>query len=179
MLTAATVKAAPLDQYRILHFATHGLLPEETAVFLPEVNEPALVLTPPTSPRSGDTGLLTASEITELRLNADLVVLSACNTAGGDRPGSEALSGLARAFFYAGARTLLVSHWDVSSVATTWLIAQMFDTFATDKNIKPAEALQRSMMNMIDRGGETKLASPQFWAAFIVVGDVSSTFAVR
>ena len=79
------------------------------------LGEPALALTLPEKPNTSDDGLLTASEVAELKLNADWVVLSACNTAAGDKPGAEALSGLARSFFYAGAHALLVSHWDVGS----------------------------------------------------------------
>src|SRR5207249_4467195 len=114
-LTETAVKRLPLDKYRIVHFATHGLLAEQTKSVGGLPAEPALVLTPPKIPTSEDDGLLTASEIAQLKLNADWIVLSACNTAAGDQIGSDALSGLARAFFYAGARTLLASHWAVDS----------------------------------------------------------------
>jgi CHAT domain-containing protein len=90
-----------------LHFATHGLLPHETAGVAAALAEPALLLTPPDQATEEDDGLLTASEVTPLKLDADWVIMSACNTGGGDQTG-EALSGLARAFFYAGARALLV-----------------------------------------------------------------------
>jgi CHAT domain-containing protein len=101
-----------LARYRIVHFATHGLLAGETEDFAQSLAEPALLLTPPDVATEGDDGLLTASEVTKLKLDADWVVLSACNTgAGGENGVTEALSGLARAFFYAGARALLVSHW--------------------------------------------------------------------
>jgi hypothetical protein len=80
-------------------------------------------LTLPKDPSELDDGLLTASEVAQLKLNADWVVLSACNTAAGEKPGAEALSGFARAFFYAGARALLVSHWRIDSKAAirAWL----------------------------------------------------------
>jgi tetratricopeptide (TPR) repeat protein len=97
--TEAAVKQASLDQYRIVYFATHGLVAGE----IKTLAEPALALTLPQEATEQDDGLLTASEIAQLKLNADFVVLSACNTAAGDKPGAEALSGLARAFFYAGA----------------------------------------------------------------------------
>lgn len=113
----ATVKSASLHEYRVVQFATHGLVAGD----LSGLDEPALVLTPPDTPSEANDGLLTASEIATLRLNADWVVLSACNTASGDGRGAEALSGLARAFFYAGARALLVSHWAVYSAAATEL----------------------------------------------------------
>ena len=92
------------------------------------LNEPGLVLTPPEKPSEEDHGFLAASETATLDLNADWVLLSACNTAAADgAPGAEGLSGLARAFFYAGARTLLVSHWSVYSTAAVALTTGTFD----------------------------------------------------
>jgi CHAT domain-containing protein len=92
----------PLDHYKIIEFATHGLMSGE----LKGLAEPALVLTPPPQATPDDDGLLTASKIATLKLNADWVVLSACNTAAGDgTPDAGGLSGLAKAFFYAGARS--------------------------------------------------------------------------
>ena len=104
-----TVKRAPLADYGIVYFATHGLVAGDVK----GVAEPSLVLSIPKVPTDFDDGLLTSSEVAQLKLNADWVVLSACNTIAGDKPGAEALSGLARSFFYAGARALLVSHWAV------------------------------------------------------------------
>ena len=98
-----------LAQYRIVHFATHGVL----AGKLDPKAEPGLILTPPDAASEEDDGYLTASEIAALKLDADWVILSACNTAAGGAQGAEALSGLARAFIYAQARALLVSHWEV------------------------------------------------------------------
>jgi len=89
--------------------------------------------------------LLTASEVTALKLDADWVILSACNTAAGDRVGGDALSRLARAFFYAGARTLLVSHWYVDSDAAVALITKSFDALKTNPKIGRAEALRHAM----------------------------------
>ena len=116
----ALSRSGELARYRVLHFATHGLLAGESEDILRAKAEPALMLTPPkdgATPKEleEDDGLLTASEVAQLELDADWVVLSACNTAAGDRGDAEALSGLARAFFYAKARTLLVSHWYVES----------------------------------------------------------------
>ena len=107
----STVKMVVLSDYRIVYFATHGLVAGDVK----DLAEPALALTIPTHSSDLDDGLLTASEVAQLKLNADWVVLSACNTMAGNRPGAEALSGLARAFFYAGARALLVTHWPVAS----------------------------------------------------------------
>jgi CHAT domain-containing protein len=169
-LTETAVKKAPLDRYRIIHFATHGLLADEIA----NVGEPALVLTPPEVPTSEDDGLLMASEIAQLKLNADWVVLSACNTGGAEKAGAEALSGLARAFFYAGARALLVSHWAVSSSAAVLLTTRTFAEMAADPQAGRAEALRRSMIAMMDDASSLAFAHPQFWAPFVVIGEGSS-----
>jgi CHAT domain-containing protein len=133
--------------------------------------EPALLLTPPSQATEVNDGLLTASEIAQLRLDADWVVLSACNTAAGasDKPGAEALSGLARAFFYAGARALLVSHWAVNSEATVRLITKAFAELKADAKLGRAEALRRSMVPLVERGGGYD--HPANWAPFVVVGE--------
>ena len=117
------VKKTDLSQYRVVYFATHGLIAGEVS----GLGEPALALATPATATDLDDGLLTASEVAQLKLNADWVVLSACNTAAGDKVGAEAFSGLARAFFYAGARTLLVSHWSVDSPAAVRLTTKTFE----------------------------------------------------
>jgi CHAT domain-containing protein len=106
-----------------------------------------------------------------LKLNADFVVLSACNTAAGDRPGAEALSGLARAFFYAGARSLIVSHWTVDSDSTVELMDGLFDALKADQHLSHAEALRTSMLRMIANPSRPEWAQPKFWAPFVVVGE--------
>ena len=121
--TEANAKHLPLVDYRVVYFATHGLVAGDVE----GLGEPSLALTLPNEPSELDDGLLTASEVALLKLNADWVVLSACNTAAGEKPGAEALSGLARAFFYAGARALLVSHWRINSKAATRLTTSTFD----------------------------------------------------
>src|SRR5690348_16464176 len=93
-----------LARYRVLHFATHGTIAGE----IEATTEPGLILTPPKEQSESDDGYLSASEVAGLKLDADWVILSACNTAAGDAQGAEALSGLARAFIYAGARAMLV-----------------------------------------------------------------------
>jgi len=127
------------------------------------------VLTPPDTPSEADDGLLTASEIATLRLNADWVVLSACNTAAGSREGAEALSGLARAFFYAGARALLVSHWSVFSSAAAALTTKTFAALAASPGLGRAQALRQAMLELIDQG-----EAPGYWAPFVVVGEAGS-----
>ena len=96
--------------------------------------------------------------------------MSACNTAAGGADNAEALSGLARAFFYAGARALLVSHWAVNSDATVKLITQALATMAADATAGRSEALRRSMLALIEKGAPHE-AHPAFWAPFVVVGE--------
>ena len=164
--TESEVKKLPLKDYRVISFATHGLLPGE----LPCNAEPALVLTPPTDADSGDNGLLDASEIATLELDADWVVLSACNTAGPDGDlGGEALSGLASAFIHAGARSMLVSHWDVASDSTVRLMRRTFENYGQSIGIASrAKALQVAQMEMMK---DRALSHPAFWAAFTLIGD--------
>ena len=171
--TEARVKAQSADgtlaHAGVVHFATHGLVAGETALFTGNHAEPAVLLTPPQTASEEDDGLLTASEIAALKLDADWVILSACNTAGGDRVGGDALSGLARAFFYAGARAVLVSHWYVDSQATVSLITMSFDALRADATVGRAEALRRAMQELIAGGGRT--AHPSLWGPFVVVGE--------
>ena len=155
-----------LEDYRILSFATHGLVAGEAGA-----SEPALVLTPPVIGSEEDDGLLTASEVAALRLDADWVLLSACNTAAGDGRG-ESLSGLARAFFYAGARSLLVSHWPVSSPAAVRLTTGAFDAMRDEPGIGRAEALRRSTLAILDDPASApRELDPAYWAPFAVVGE--------
>jgi CHAT domain-containing protein/tetratricopeptide (TPR) repeat protein len=155
-----------LAQYRIVHFATHGAMAGE----LKGAVEPGLVLTPPDAASEEDDGYLSASEIAALKLDADLVILSACNTAAGNAASAEAFSGLARAFIYAQARALLVSHWAVDSGATVRLITSAMREIARDKTIGRAEAMRRAMLAVIDKGKPHE-AHPAYWAPFIVVGE--------
>jgi CHAT domain-containing protein len=166
--TESAVRARPLDQYGVLYFATHGMLPGE----LHCQAQPGLVLSPPLIPATttSQDGLLTASEISGLRLNAGLVVLSACNTAatGGTRFGGGALEGLADAFFNAGAHAVLASHWEVPSTATTSLMTGMFDTLSRDQAHDVAEALRQAQLSLI---AQSATAHPFDWAAFTLIGD--------
>jgi CHAT domain-containing protein len=162
------LRRTPLDRYRVVAFATHGLLSGE----LPRLAEPALVLTPPAVATPDDDGLLTTSKIATLKLNADWVVLSACNTAADDgRPDGGGLSGLARAFFYAGARSLLVSHWRVPSEAAVQLTTGAFNELARDPSIGRSEALRRSMLKLLDPTSPVELAHPMAWAPFVLAGE--------
>jgi len=118
-------------------------------------------------------------EVLGLKLNADWVVLSACNTASGEGQGAEAVSGIGRAFFYAGSRSLLVSNWPVHSAATTELMTTLFRKQANDNTVSRAEALRQARMELISSrtfktpdGKEAySYAHPIFWAPFTIVGD--------
>ena len=165
--TEARLRSIRLSDYRVLYFATHGLLPGELRC----QSEPALVLSPPATAAVTkiEDGLLDASEISQMKLNADLVVLSACNTAGGgDKFGGEALTGLAEAFFFAGARNLLVSHWSVPSEATTSLMGRVFASLGPDMTRSSALALQQAQVQML---AMPATAHPVFWGAFVLLGD--------
>ena len=166
--TETAVKQAPLDTAGVIAFATHGLLSGE----LRGLAEPALVLTPPNTATPTDDGLLTASEISELDLRADWIILSACNTAGSDgTPDGEGLSGLARAFLFAGARSLMVSHWPVRDDAAARLTT---DTIAARSHQgtpqRKAQALQSAMQAMLMDAATPDLAHPAAWAPFVLVG---------
>ena len=131
-------------------FATHGLVVDKVGKILGGF-EPALVLTPLAEATETDDGLLTASELVQLKLDADWDILSACNTAAADgTPGANGLSGLAKAFFYAGSRALLVSHWPVVSDAAVALTTRMLSAAKT--GLTRAEAHRQAMMAMIDTG---------------------------
>jgi CHAT domain-containing protein len=162
------LRQTPLDHYRVVAFATHGLMSGD----LKGLAEPALVLTPPEEATPDNDGLLTASKIATLKFNADWVVLSACNTAAGDgTPDGGGLSGLAKAFFYAGARSLLVSHWPVWSKATVTLTTGAFAELAQDPTIGRAEALRRAEMVMLDPAEPPEFAHPLAWAPFVLAGE--------
>ena len=160
----------------IVMFSTHGLVPGELDGLL----QPALALSSPdvTGEKEGD-GLLTMDKILELKLNADWVVLSACNTASGDG-NAEAVSGLGRAFFYAGAKALLVSNWPVDTVASRQLMIDLFKKQSASEKITKPESLRQAMLSLADSGGvkdaktnalSYSYAHPLFWAPFVVVGD--------
>ncbi len=166
--TEAAVKADDLSRYRVIAFATHGLVAGEIGGLV----EPALAFSPPVAATPDDDGLLTASEAARLNLNADWVILSACNTASGDgTPGASGLSGLARAFFYAGAKTLLVSHWPVRDDAAARLTSQTFVALSRDLTLGKADAFRQSVLALLADESDPALAHPAIWAPFVVVGE--------
>ncbi len=165
--TETQVKTMTLSDYRIVYFATHGLVAGDVK----GLAEPSLALTIPRTPSAHDDGLLTASEIAQLKLKADFVVLSACNTIAGEKPGAEALSGLARAFFYAGTRALLVTHWAVDSAATTTIATSTFANLSADAKLGRAEAMRRAMVSYLGDEAKPEQAYPGYWGAFAIVGE--------
>jgi CHAT domain-containing protein len=164
----ATIEKTPLENYRIVYFSTHGLLPSKVKCF----REPGLVLSESKGNES-DGGLLTTSRVVNLKLDADLVVLSACDTGGpAGQSGGESLSGLARAFFYAGARSLLVTHWELLSMPGGELLSNCFKLLGS-KDVTLAEALRRSQTAFIQN---PKTSHPMIWGAFSLIGDASRRF---
>lgn len=163
-----------IKSHRVVAFATHGLVAGD----LPRLDQPALALAPPAG-RDIYEGLLKLDDILRLSLNADLVVLSACNTAAADGSGAEAVSGLGRGFFYAGARAVLATHWPVETVSARELVTHLFERYAKDGKLTRAKALQQAMLEMIDRGvalnqagkPEFSYAHPAFWAPYALYGD--------
>ncbi|KQW47205.1 hypothetical protein ASD02_34435 [Ensifer sp. Root1252] len=166
-----------LSDYRIVQFATHALVAGADSELEQSLVEPGIVLTPPSVAekdlnRSSDDGLLTASEIVSLHMNADLVVLSACNTAAGKTKAGAHLSGLARAFFYAGARGILVSNWPVASAAAVKITTRMFASSQKRPALNRADGLSMAMLDLIDNGRPVE-THPSYWAPFSLVGDGS------
>lgn len=166
--TETIVKSLSLDKYNVVHFATHGLMAGDFQGLF----EPALVMTlSPNVLDFDDNGLLTTSEITQLHFNASMIVLSACNTAANDgTPGAEGLSGLARAFFYAGGRALFVSNWAVASDATVDITIGMFKHKKSQPAISIAEAHRLSILDLMKDPKKPYFAHPMFWAPFVIVG---------
>lgn len=176
-------RSPDLGDYNIIYAATHAVMPGEVTC----QTEPGMALARPASPpRSrAEDGFLDASEVAALRISASLVVLSACNTAtsgdagsgeqGSGRPGvarGDALSGLAESFFIAGARSLLVTHWQVPSSATASLMRTMFGAIGQDRSLATDEALRRAQLAAIR---DPATAHPFFWGAFSFVGSGAET----
>lgn len=165
--TVCNVKATDLSQYQIVAFATHSLAAGEVV----GLDEPALAMSNPTLVNDTcSNGFLRLDDVLALKLNADWVVLSACDTGGNNGMGNEAISGLGRAFFYAGARSLLVSNWAVETVSARLLTTRLFHAQASRPGMTRAEALRESMLSLMNTPG-TDYGHPAFWAAFSLAGD--------
>ncbi len=171
--TRARVTGADLGRYRIVHFATHALLPTELGQCQ---TEPAILTsTPPNAPSAG-AGFLGVGDIENLKLDADLVVLSACDTAGPGNGAGESLSGLARAFFLAGTRGMLVTHWSAADVAAMRLMTGTLAPGAAGASGDTAQALRSAQLRMIDTAGSGAdmpllMSHPYAWAPFVLIGD--------
>ncbi len=169
--TAAAVKKASLKDFRILHFATHALLPSE----LKCQDEAAIVTSAPSGAADASGALLRASEVTDLDLDADTVILSACNSGGpGGSGGGESLSGLARSFFYAGARSLMVTHWSVNDAAAAYLVAVTMRRLGEGTTSGVAGAMRAAQLEMLDGAGKSLppgLEHPFYWAPFALIGE--------
>ncbi len=169
------VKTTDLSGFKIVAFATHGLVPGE----LDGLDQPALALSAPSVAGVEGDGLLTMQEILSLKLDADWVVLSACNTGAGAGAGAEAASGLGRAFFYAGTRAILVTNWSVHSQSARELVTDLFRRQAKDATLSRGEALRQASMALLDGKGFTDdkgetmfaYAHPLFWAPYSIIGD--------
>jgi CHAT domain-containing protein len=134
--------------------------------------EPALVLTLPNQATASDDGLLNASEIAQLKMDAELVILSACDTAaGGADSDALGLSGLARAFFSAGTRSLLVSNWPVISEAAKDITTSMFQNIEPDQPTNHADALQQAILQVMANAKNDLERHPVYWAPFVVIGE--------
>ncbi len=150
-----------LSQYRVIHFATHGLLdskhPELSGLVLSLVDEAG---------RPQD-GFLRLHEIYNLRLNADLVVLSACQTGLGKEVRGEGLIGLTRGFMYAGAPRVIASLWQVDDAATAELMKRFYRVMIQEK-LPPAAALRAAQIAMMKK---KHWQSPYYWGAFVLQGE--------
>ena len=125
-------------------------------------------MTPPATASTADDGLLTASEAALLRLDADWVILSACNTAAGEATGAPGYTGLARAFIFAGGRTVMASHWPVRDDAAARLTVEAVKRSA--RGATPAEALRQAMLSMMNDRRFPGGSDPAVWAPFMIVG---------
>lgn len=161
----AANRTGSLGRRRVVAFATHGLIPGD----LPDLSQPALAMArhrahgdDPLAP------LLTLSDILGLSVNADWVVLSACNTASSDGSSEEAISGLARGFFYAGARSVLATYWAVESNSAVLLTTETFQHHVSQPGASRAESLRQAMLKVM---GTRELAHPAYWAPYALLGD--------
>ena len=172
----STVRTLDLSRKKVVAFATHALRPGD----LDGLSQPALAFSAPEVTELDEDGLLTLGEILTLNLDADLVLLSACDTGAGDGNGTEAVSGLGRAFFYAGARALLVTMWPVETSSARLLTTELFRYQQKNKSFSMASALQKSIFKIMGGPGlkdnttgkiVASYAHPIFWAPFVIIGE--------
>ena len=148
-----------LDDFRYIHFATHG--------FLDELHPGRSGILLSRAPDSKEDGILQTSEIMRLKLNADIVTLSACSTGLGKFVNGEGVLGLTRAFFYAGARNVAVSLWNVNDSATAALMKSFYLNLR--RGLPKREALREAKLSLL-RSSQPSWRHPYFWAAFVLEG---------
>ena len=155
-----------LAQRSVVLFATHGLAASQA----PGLDQPALAMAHDASDPAGS--LLTLDDVLGLRLKADWIILSACNTASAGHAGGDPLSGLSRGFFFAGARAMLVTHWEVESESAAVITTRTVEAYAKSSTLSRAQALQRTSVALIEATGTPPLWShPAYWAPYALVGD--------
>jgi CHAT domain-containing protein len=159
--TRRSVLQQNLKDRRIIAFSTHGLVAGD----LPKLSQPALAMAGTSDPN--ESPLLTLEDVMRLKLDTDWVILSACNTASSDGKGDEALSGLGRGFFYAGARALLATHWSVESDSARELMTKTFTLYGQNEKLTRAEAIRQAQLNLT----QTKFSHPFYWSAYALIGD--------
>ena len=168
------VKTTKLDNRKVLAFATHALLPGD----LSGLDQSALALSSPRVTGENEDGLLTMGEVMTLKLASDLVILSGCSTGAASSRGAEAISGLGRAFFYAGSKGVMVTMWPVETASAGKLVTSVFEY----KKDSLSQSLNAAKLNMIQKGGVIdqsgnliiSYAHPIFWAPYVFVGDANT-----
>ena len=162
--TENKIKSMDLSSFKYIAFATHAIVANQ----ITNIAEPGLILTPPNNPTTKDDGILTVSEINKLNLKSDIVILSACNTASEDgSPNGEGLSGLTSAFFQAGTKSMLVTHWDVETNSAVKL------TTGSLKNLENSESLSKALQKTkISMMNDKETSHPFYWAPFVLIGNL-------
>ncbi len=167
--TAEKVMKMQLANYRIVHFATHALLSTDLAC----QSEPALITSTPAGATDAKGAFLTASTVLSMKLNADAVILSACNTGGADGTSAgESLSGLARSFFYAGTRSLMITHWEANDNVVFAIVPDTLKRVVDGKGEGLPTALREQQLAYLENARiNIAYKHPFFWAPFAIVGD--------
>ena len=171
--TKATVNGTDLKRYRVVHLATHAFLPTELRC----LSQPSILMSAPAQAESAKDAFLASDEVQELKMDADLVIVSACNTAGPGGAAGESLSGLARAFFFAGTRGLLVTHWSVDDdsaefITTRAMLGMKPGASRKDTTLALRQAKLDRLMTAGSPGGPSLVFSHPFaWAPFVLIGD--------
>ena len=161
------IKSLDLSNYKYISFATHAIVADQ----INNISEPGIILTPPKKSTKINDGILTVSEIEKLNLNSDIVILSACNTASEDgSPNAEGLSGLTSAFFQAGTKSMMVTHWDVETNSAVTLTTGTFYKMKELKNL--SKAMHKTKIEMMN---DPKTSHPLYWAPFVLIGNVNSS----